>query len=424
MTENTVVSVRNITKAYKLYESHADRVKETFHPFRKKYHHTFHALKDVSFEVEEGEAFGIIGRNGSGKSTLLQIICGILRPTSGSVDVSGRISALLELGTGFNPEFTGRENVYLSGAILGFGREQMNERFDEIAAFADIGEFIDQPVKTYSTGMYVRLAFAVQVCVDPALLIVDEALSVGDIFFIQKCFKRIRKILKTGTTLLFVTHDMNAASNLCSKAIWIHEGSIRMMGDPNRCIKEYLGFSNVGSNNTSLSAQVILDNSSGAKITEESLSFANKDRFGNQLAKISKAWLVDDRNRPIKSTEHGQFIKVILETETNTLVKALSAGIELSDRMGQVIFATGLRSTGKLIPKSEPGKKFIVIIRFQVLLAPGEYTIDVGCGGLCEKGDAWDRVLCCAVITVINTNDRPIIGIVSLPHDITILDSE
>ena len=194
MNKDIAISVKNITKTYKLYDSHADRVKEAFHPFRKKYHHTFNALSDVSFEVKKGETFGIIGRNGSGKSTLLQIICGILQTTSGSVEVNGRVSALLELGTGFNPEFTGRQNVYINGSILGLSHEEIEIRFDDIAAFADIGEFIDQPVKTYSSGMYVRLAFAVAISVEPDILIVDEALSVGDINFRNKCMKRIRAL--------------------------------------------------------------------------------------------------------------------------------------------------------------------------------------------------------------------------------------
>ena len=202
------ITVEGLVKTYQLFNKPSKRVLEMFHPFGRKYHTPFHALKNVSFQVDRGETFGIIGRNGSGKSTLLQIICGILQPTEGKVTVNGRIAALLELGAGFNPEFTGRENVYMNGAILGFSDEEMDERFDDIAAFADIGEFLDHPVKTYSSGMYIRLAFAVQAFVEPDILIVDEALSVGDIFFQQKCFKRMRELREKNTTLLFVLAEL------------------------------------------------------------------------------------------------------------------------------------------------------------------------------------------------------------------------
>jgi len=200
--------------------------KETFHPFRKKYHRSFNALEDISIHVNRSETFGIIGRNGSGKSTLLQIICGILQPTSGKVDVKGRISALLELGAGFNPEFTGRQNVYIKSAILGLKRDEIEARFDDILAFSEIGDFLDQPVKTYSSGMYVRLAFAIAINVDPKILVIDEALAVGDAAFQYKCFRHFEQMQRNGTTILFVTHDVGAIKKLCNRAIWIHEGRI------------------------------------------------------------------------------------------------------------------------------------------------------------------------------------------------------
>jgi len=183
---NTAIKIENVTKTYRLYRSHADRVKETFHPLRKKYNHPFNALENISLNVRKGSSIGIIGRNGSGKSTLLQIVCGILKPTVGTVEVNGRISALLELGAGFNPEFTGVENVYLSASILGISQKETEKRFDEITSFADIGDFIHQPVKTYSSGMYIRLAFAIAVHVYPEILVVDEALSIGDMDWISR----------------------------------------------------------------------------------------------------------------------------------------------------------------------------------------------------------------------------------------------
>jgi len=240
MSNNDIlISVESLTKTYHLFDKPSHRVKEAFHPFGKKYHTPFDALKDITFQVKSGETFGIIGRNGSGKSTLLQIICGILTPTAGSVTVSGKVAALLELGAGFNPEFTGRENVYLNGAILGFSEEEMDERFDDIAGFADIGAFLDHPVKMYSSGMYIRLAFAVQAFVEPDILIIDEALSVGDIFFQQKCFRRMRELREQNTTLLFVSHDMGIVRDLCEKVIFLQKGSLVFYGPSHKAVRLY-----------------------------------------------------------------------------------------------------------------------------------------------------------------------------------------
>src|SRR3990172_6351251 len=204
----TVIDVENLTKVYRLYHSPKDRLRELISLKSKKYHHEFYALNDVTFGVEKGEIVGIIGQNGSGKSTLLKMICGILRPTNGSVKVNGRISSLLEFGAGFNPEFTGRENVYMNGALIGFSKDEMERRFPDIEEFADIGEFIGQPVKSYSSGMLVRLAFACAINVDPDIMVIDEALAVGDIQFQQKCMFHLEQLRKDNTTILFVSHDI------------------------------------------------------------------------------------------------------------------------------------------------------------------------------------------------------------------------
>ncbi|PKO58767.1 MAG: ABC transporter ATP-binding protein, partial [Betaproteobacteria bacterium HGW-Betaproteobacteria-17] len=205
MSSDIAISVRNLSKTYRIFGHPGDRIKQALTLGRVPFHREFTALKDVSFEIKKGETVGIIGRNGSGKSTLLQLLCGILKPSSGSVTVNGRVSALLELGAGFNPEFTGRENVYFQGALMGFTRRQMEERFDDIAAFADIGEFVDQPVRMYSSGMFVRLAFAVAIHMEPEILVVDEALGVGDAAFQSKCFQRISAIREGGGSILLVT---------------------------------------------------------------------------------------------------------------------------------------------------------------------------------------------------------------------------
>ncbi len=237
---DVMISVRNVGKMYRLFERPKDRLKEQlFWRFGKRYSREFWALRDISFEVKKGEALGIIGKNGSGKSTLLQIIVGTQTPTVGEVQVNGRVAALLELGSGFNPDFTGRENVYLNGSILGFDREAMDNVFDEIAAFADIGQFMDQPVKHYSSGMFVRLAFAVQACVKPDILIVDEALSVGDIFFQHKCHQRMDELLKKGTTILLVSHDMSAVEKYSSEVLLLVNGECCFLGQPNEGVERY-----------------------------------------------------------------------------------------------------------------------------------------------------------------------------------------
>lgn len=230
MSDDITIKVENLSKIYKLYNSPLDRLKEALSPIRRKYHHDFHALHDVSFEVKKGETVGIIGKNGSGKSTLLKIITGVLTPTVGNVTVHGRISALLELGAGFNPELTGIENVYFNGTLMGYTKEEMDERLDNILGFADIGEFICQPVKTYSSGMFLRLAFAVAISIDPQILIVDEALSVGDALFRAKCLTVIDRFRQNGASILFVTHDTGSIKALCDRGVYLIKGSVAKIG--------------------------------------------------------------------------------------------------------------------------------------------------------------------------------------------------
>ena len=241
MSSDFAIEVLGLGKAFQVYSKPSDRLKQMIWRGRRKYYIDFWALNNVNLKVMKGESFGIIGRNGSGKSTLLQLICGTLNPTTGHVNVRGKIAALLELGAGFNPEFSGVENIYMAGSLYGLSRDEINSRFDEITSFADIGEHIHQPVKTYSSGMYVRLAFAVIAHVDADILIIDEALAVGDAVFSQKCMRFIREFRKKGT-LLFVSHDMGSVLNLCEKAIWLHSGSIRLFGSAKDVSEAYLQY--------------------------------------------------------------------------------------------------------------------------------------------------------------------------------------
>lgn len=237
MHSDVAISIENLTKTYRLFSHPGDRIKQFLGLGLKQYHQEFTALKNATLNVEKGTTVGIIGRNGSGKSTLLQIVCGILKPTNGTVRVRGRISALLELGAGFNPEFTGRENVYFQGAILGIPKAEMSHRFDQIVAFAEIGAFIDQPVRVYSSGMYLRLAFATAVSVDPDILIVDEALAVGDASFRARCFRRIGELRDAGCTILFVSHDMEQVVKFCNQAVLLDDGEILAVGSPEYIVR-------------------------------------------------------------------------------------------------------------------------------------------------------------------------------------------
>lgn len=234
-----LINVNNVSKCYHLYQRPRDRLLQTFFRGKRKFHREFWALLNISLQVRRHEAVAIIGRNGAGKSTLLQLIAGILTPTSGEITVQGRVAALLQLGSGFNPEFTGRENIFLNGAILGFSRADISRRFEEIAAFAEIGNFIEQPVKTYSSGMIMRLAFAVSACLEPEVLIIDEALAVGDAVFQFKCRDRLQELILKGTTLLFVSHDMSAVKSFCNRAIYLENGQKKAEGEPEHIAESY-----------------------------------------------------------------------------------------------------------------------------------------------------------------------------------------
>lgn len=240
MSSDLAISVKNVSKVYDIYERPADRLKQMLWPGRRKFHDEFWALKDIDFEVRKGETVGIVGRNGSGKSTLLQTICGTITPTTGTVERHGRLSALLELGSGFNPEFSGRENVFLNGAIIGMSSREIEDRFDQIAAFADIGQFIDSPVKHYSSGMFARLAFAVAIHVDPEILIVDEILAVGDLAFQRKCLNKFYEIRENGCSILFVSHDQYQVKSVCERALYLDRGRQKMFGSAGHVIDEYM----------------------------------------------------------------------------------------------------------------------------------------------------------------------------------------
>ncbi len=377
-----VVSARGVGRAYRLYDRPQDRLQQLF--ARSTLYREFWALQDVSFDLARGTALGIIGRNGSGKSTLLEIVAGTLTPTVGEVTVNGRAAALLELGSGFNPEFTGRENVYLNGVILGLTRAEVERKFDEIVAFAEMAEFIDQPVKTYSTGMALRLAFAVVAAIDPQILIVDEAISVGDVFFQQRCFAKIRILLERGTTLLLASHDMAAIQNLCSEVIVLERGRVAWSGDPPEAVSRY--YAGVGSlpaarpdgEPAQRSASPPAVTLPREEIISHSILPANGPRHGARGLELVAACVTDSAERHTLSAESLDTVTFHLLVHAHQPVAEPSAGIHLYDRLGNLVFAAGSRQWRHPLPSLAPGQELIVRIDLTLTVQPGEYPFSLG----------------------------------------------
>ena len=391
--DDIVLSVRNISKCFEMYEKPVHRLWQTLFAGKKKFYKEFWALKDISFDVRRGECIGIIGRNGAGKSTLLQIITGTLAATGGEVRVKGRIAALLELGSGFNPEFTGRENVYLNASILGLTRKEIDERYDDIVKFADIGEFMSQPVKTYSSGMMVRLAFAVQVMVDPDILIVDEALAVGDAFFQQKCMRFLKEFCKDHT-VLFVSHDTGAVTALCNRAILLAKGSIELEGAPTEVSKQYLldyyqdvqkvdGAQNSGNGET-MAVESFVDmrqklfNSSTLRTDIELFKFDfNASSFGDGGASLSRVRLLDSDRNPLAWAVGGEIVILEIAFTVNRDVMSPIVGFTIKNRYGQNVVIDNTYITYRSRPLAVAANKTIVA-EFEFVMpriAAGEYSV-------------------------------------------------
>lgn len=397
MGDEIAIRVNNLGKCYHIYDRPSDRLRQLFSRGGKRYYREFWALHDVSFEVKKGEAFGIIGRNGSGKSTLLQLICGTLTPTIGEVGIHGKIAALLELGSGFNPEFTGRENVYINGAILGFSSQEIDNRFDEIAAFADIGDFIDQPVKTYSSGMYVRLAFAVQVCVEPDILVIDEALAVGDIFFQQKCFQRMRELREKGTTLIFVSHDMSVIRDLCDKSVYLNHGKVSFCGSSLEAINYYFKEGNTINVNSRDSSPIIINDKikeDGASLDEKIVLFKNSAYWVNNQVldqktatnegNIIAVSILDKNNLPLSNIIMGSefVIKVLYQVYTSQLIHV---NIVFKNRHNQVI-ATCNSYIGEMqMLNLQAGDFAIFEAKIGCMIEAGLYSISVSLNQVLEQ---------------------------------------
>ena len=361
---NTAIKVNHLTKVDKLYDKPIDRIKESLHPLKKQYHKDFYALNDVSFEIKKGETVGIIGKNGAGKSTLLKIITGVLTPSSGHVHVNGRISSLLELGAGFNPEYTGIENIYLQGTLMGYSHSEMESKIDEILAFADIGDFVYQPVKMYSSGMFARLAFAVAINVEPDILIVDEALSVGDMRFQQKCYRKFREFQESNKTILFVTHDTTTIINYCTHTIWISDGKKVDEGIPEIVCKRYI---------SAMAYEQITKKedipSQDNKILKQQndikwISTNGFESFGDKRVIITNVALVDKNSISKEIFQGGEEmflkIKVFSFDDLNDLI----VGFIVYDHIGNAIFGsnTNVHEYGNIKFKKE--REYIINFQF------------------------------------------------------------
>lgn len=372
-----------------MYDEPIDRLKQSVFRGRRKYYGEFWALRHVSFEIRQGEAFGIVGRNGSGKSTLLQLICGTLTPTEGDVEVNGRVAALLELGSGFNPDFTGLENIYLNASLFGLSRDDVNTRLDAIVSFADIGEFLGQPVKTYSSGMVVRLAFSVLAHVNPSILIVDEALSVGDVFFQQKCYRKIRDGLDSGLTLLFVSHDEATLKSFCKSGVLLHHGCCDYVGDIEECTRRYLNSARSGASDQEmdvLPAQApsqemgsILSQACSITVSDERRTYPD---LGTGKATITDFWYTSaNSDQQLNCMDANSPIVFHVRIKANTALRNPCFGYMLKNSNGLCIFS--IESDSLLLSRIslsplEAEKDYLLTMSFQLPpLKSGEYTIDL-----------------------------------------------
>lgn len=382
-----IIDVKELTKIYKLYSNPSDRLKESLHPLKKSYHKEFFALNNLSFQINKGESVGIIGKNGSGKSTLLKIVTGVLSPTTGDVQVRGKISALLELGAGFNPDFSGIENVYLNGTMMGFSKEEMDAKLDDIIQFADIGDFIYQPVRTYSSGMFVRLAFAVAINVEPEILIVDEALSVGDIFFQAKCFKKFSEFKEQGKTILFVTHDMSSIMKYCERVIVMNEGEIVEEGLPGPMIDIYkkilVGMYDINNSSEPLLSKHSRDDN---EIWKNKLNInPGYSEYGDKRAEILDFAIFDHNNDLTNVVMKGKFFKIKMRIRFNNDIRDPIFAFSIKDARGTEITGTNTMLESVNIDKVVPERIVEISFTQNNDLQGGDYLISLGC--TCYEGN-------------------------------------
>ncbi len=435
MPQNSEYAIRveNVSKIYQLYNKPIDRLKESLNITHKNYHKDFYALNDISFKVKKGETVGIIGTNGAGKSTILKIITGVLTPTSGTVDVDGVVSALLELGAGFNMDYTGIENIYMNGTMMGFTHKEMDAKLDDILEFADIGDFVYQPVKTYSSGMFVRLAFALAINVDPEILIVDEALSVGDVFFQAKCYQRMEEIREQGTTILMVTHDMGSVIKYCDRVILLNKGSLIAEGEPGRMVDLYKKIlanqmdslqeeldemnEEAGSGGEGRSRRVY---ESGEKLMKDEMTI-NPDRteYGNGKAEIYDLGLFDERGNLTNLLLKGEMFTIKEKIRFFDDIEAPIFTYTIRDKKNTDLTGTNTLYEGADVKPVHAGDEYEVSFRQKMTLQGGEYLLSMSCTGY-EMGEhtVYHRLYNVASITVISNKNT--VGVYDMESEVEV----
>jgi ABC-type polysaccharide/polyol phosphate transport system ATPase subunit len=393
-----VVLVQNVSKLYKLYDRPSDRLLELLPFHHSSNHKDFWALRNVSFFIEPGEILGIVGPNGSGKSTLLQIASGIVRPTSGRVSVDGRIAALLELGAGFNPEFTGRENIFTNGEIIGLSRTETEKIFPHIEAFAEIGDYINRPVKEYSSGMYVRLAFATAIHVKPDILIVDEALAVGDAIFASRCIQKLEQLRKERVTIMFVSHDLGLVKRLCHRAILMVKGEVAAEGHPRDVVNQYVGLVH--------DAQAL---------SGERAVLTSSFRHGDKSSSILRIRILDCNEAEVLTLRSGQEVTIEVQARANEELRNPIVGMLMRNRLGMDVFGTNTRIEHVELGLVPRGEDFAVRFTFVCSLTRGEYTLTVATQN--EDGSSQDWLDDALQFTIVDDKDTA--GVARFRTDVT-----
>ncbi len=417
-SNKNVISVNNITKIYKLYDKPIDRLKESLSLSHKSFHRDFYALNGISFHVEKGQTVGIIGTNGSGKSTILKIITGVLTPTTGELKVNGVISALLELGGGFNMDYTGIENIYMNGTMMGFSRKDMDEKLQDILDFADIGDFVYQPVKTYSSGMFVRLAFALAINVEPEILIVDEALSVGDVFFQAKCYRRMEEIRQNGTTILMVTHDMGAIIKYCDRVVVLNKGNFIAEGESGKMVDLYKKIlanqmDDLGEDLEEI-REGTLNDFSGEQAAQRHEGLM-KDRltinparteYGDKRAEIVDFGLLDAKGNVTNLLLKGERFTIKERIHFSTEIETPIFTYTIKDKRGADLTGTNTMYETSDVKSVKKGDEYEVEFNQKMTLQGGEYLLSMSCTGF-ENGEhvVYHRLYDIASITVISNKN-------------------
>ncbi len=425
---STAISISNVSKVYRLYDKPIDRLKESLSLSKKSYHKNFYALNDISFTVESGTTVGIIGTNGSGKSTILKIISGVLNPSGGEVKVHGNISALLELGAGFNMDYTGIENIYMNGSMMGFSREEMEAKLPDILEFADIGDFVHQPVKTYSSGMFVRLAFALAINVEPEILIVDEALSVGDVFFQAKCYKRMDEIRQKGTTVLMVTHDMGSIIKYCDKVILLNKGNFVAEGDAGKMVDLYkkilanrfdaleLEETNSEKNNVN----TVHTPEHERELMKSKLAInPNLTEYGNGRASIEDMGLIDSQGEVSNLLIKGEEFTIKERIRFHSDIAAPIFTYTIKDKKGTELSGTNTMLEGCDVRAVKAGDVYEVEFKQKMSLQGGEYLLSMSCTGF-EEGKlvVYHRLYDVLGITVISNKNT--VGIYDMESEVSV----